>query len=58
MLDAAGTVAHLPVFIAPNYERYDANDHDAWRILYERRMTTLADTGSTVFLEGMRRRER
>jgi len=55
MLDAAGTVAHLPVFIAQNYEHYDANDHDVWRILYERRMTTLADTGSTVFLEGMRR---
>lgn len=55
MLNAAGTVAQLPVFIAQNYERYDANDHDVWRILYERRMTTLADTGSTVFLEGMRR---
>ena len=55
MLDAARSVAELPVFVAQNYERYDADDHDVWRILYERRMATLAETGSAVFLEGMRR---
>jgi phenylalanine-4-hydroxylase len=54
MRDASPSIAQLPVFIAQNYERYDANDHDVWRILYERRMTTLAETGSAVFLEGMR----
>lgn len=55
MPDAAPSVAELPVFVAQNYERYDADDHDVWRILYERRMATLAETGSAVFLEGMRR---
>lgn len=54
MHDASRSIAQLPVFIAQNYERYDENDHDVWRILYQRRMTTLAETGSAVFLEGMR----
>ena len=55
MTDAAHAVAELPVFVAQNYEAYDADDHDVWRILYQRRMATLAETGSAVFLEGMRR---
>ena len=54
MRDASPSAAQLPVFIAQNYARYDAEDHDVWRILYERRMRTLAETGSAVFLEGMR----
>jgi phenylalanine-4-hydroxylase len=52
---ASPSIAQLPVFIEQDYGRYDADDHEVWRILYERRMTTLADTGSAVFLEGMRR---
>lgn len=55
MLDASPPTAELPVFIAQNYGRYDANDHDVWRILYERRMATLVDTGSAAFLSGMER---
>ena len=53
MLDTPAAPAELPVLIAQNYERYDADDHDVWRILYERRMGTLADTGSRAFLTGM-----
>ena len=55
MSDAARSVAELPVFVAQNYDRYEPDDHDVWRILYERRMATLRETGSAVFLEGMRR---
>ena len=41
--------------ISQNYSRYTAEDHDVWRVLYERRMSTLRETGSHVFLEGMQR---
>ena len=53
MLDTPAPAAQLPVLIAQNYDRYDADDHDVWRILYQRRMATLVDTGSTAFLNGM-----
>lgn len=45
----------LPDFIAQRYDAYDAEAHDVWRILYERRMTTLLETGSDVFLTGIER---
>jgi len=45
----------LPAFLDQRYERYDAEAHDVWRILFERRMATLRDTGSEVFLRGMER---
>lgn len=45
----------LPVFREQRYARYDAEAHDVWRILSERRMTTLRATGSRVFLEGIER---
>ena len=45
----------LPQFIVQDYSAYTAENHDVWRILYERRMTTLRDTGSVVFLEGIDR---
>ena len=45
----------LPEFITQRYEGYDAEQHDVWRILYERRVRTLADTGSDVFLRGLER---
>jgi phenylalanine-4-hydroxylase len=51
----AAPIAELPTFITQRYEEYDAEAHDVWRILYERRMATLVDTGSTAFLTGMGR---
>lgn len=45
----------LPEFVAQDSARYTSDNHDVWRILYERRMATLRETGSSVFLEGMRR---
>ena len=45
----------LPAFVEQRYERYDAEAHEVWRILSERRMTTLRDTGSEVFLRGIER---
>lgn len=45
----------LPSFIHQLHDRYDAEAHDVWRILYQRRMETLEQTGSRVFLDGARR---
>lgn len=45
----------LPTFVEQNYAAYDREAHDVWRILYERRMMTLRDTGSEVFLNGIDR---
>ena len=45
----------LPAFIEQDYARYDTEAHAVWRILYERRMMTLRDTGSEVFLDGIGR---
>jgi phenylalanine-4-hydroxylase len=47
--------AALPEFIAQDASAYDAEAHDVWRTLYERRMATLQETGSAVFLDGMRK---
>jgi phenylalanine-4-hydroxylase len=47
--------ATVPTFLEQRYERYDAEAHDVWRILYERRMATLRETGSEVFLRGIER---
>jgi phenylalanine-4-hydroxylase len=47
--------AALPRFITQDHAAYTAENHDVWRILYERRMTTLRETGSIVFLEGIER---
>jgi phenylalanine-4-hydroxylase len=57
MSDAASGPAEddLPPFIDQRYAQYDAEAHDVWRVLYERRMSTLGHTGSSVFLEGMER---
>ncbi|MEN8376158.1 MAG: phenylalanine 4-monooxygenase [Gemmatimonadota bacterium] len=52
------TAAGLPpvtdptIFARQDYDAYSAEDHDVWTILYERRMTALAETGSRVFLQG------
>jgi len=45
----------LPRFITQDYTSYTAEDHAVWGILYGRRMQTLRDTGSMVFLEGIER---
>jgi phenylalanine-4-hydroxylase len=45
----------LPQFLTQDHAAYSAENHDVWRILYERRMDTLRDTGSIVFLEGIDR---
>src|SRR5688500_18475631 len=48
--------APLPAFLPQEYDtRYDAEAHDVWRILFERRMKTLVETGSDVFLTGLAR---
>ena len=52
---ASPSLAPLPAFVEQRYADYDAEAHDVWRVLYERRMGTLAETGSSVFLEGIRR---
>jgi phenylalanine-4-hydroxylase len=49
------TIAQLPTFLAQQYERYDDEAHAVWQLLFERRMATLIDTGSAVFLSGMER---
>lgn len=52
----ASHTATRPVeLVAQDMRRYDAEAHDVWRILYERRMATLRSTGSEVFLEGIER---
>jgi phenylalanine-4-hydroxylase len=45
----------LPEFIEQDYTAYDAEAHDVWRILFERRMATLQDTASRVYLDGAER---
>ena len=45
----------LPDFIRQRYDAYDDEAHDVWRLLYERRMATLLETGSDVFLTGIER---
>jgi len=42
-------------FIEQSYDSYDAEAHDVWRLLYERRMAALAHTASDVFLRGIAR---
>lgn len=47
--------AALPRFITQDHASYSAEDHAVWGILYGRRMETLRDTGSRVFLDGIDR---
>ena len=56
MLDASPPVsAGLPAFVTQRYNAYSEEAHDVWRILFERRLTTLLDTGAEPFLAGMAR---
>ena len=39
-------------FVSQDWNAYTGDNHLAWSMLYARRMATLRDTGSAVFLEG------
>ena len=55
MQDALCAHLHTPApatFISQDWSAYSDENHLAWSLLYERRMATLATTGSRVFLEG------
>lgn len=57
-MSANGTVAPLgtrPTLIPQDHRRYTAEDHAVWQLLFERRISTLERTASTVFLDGARR---
>jgi phenylalanine-4-hydroxylase len=41
------------MYITQDYQKYTAEDHDVWRILYERRVPQLRDTASQTFLKGI-----
>lgn len=47
--------APLPEFVEQDYVPYSGEEHAVWHLLFERRMSTLRDTGSRVFLDGMQR---
>lgn len=51
----APTESELPDFRAQRYDAYDAEAHEVWQILFARRMATLQETASHVFLDGMAR---
>ncbi len=42
----------LPDFIEQRWSDYTPEQHDVWRLLYQRRMNRLVSDGSRVFLEG------
>jgi len=55
MTDTLCAHLHAPApatFIEQDWSGYTADNHRAWSLLFERRMATLRDTGSRVFLEG------
>jgi len=61
-LAAGEAAANLPgdqidiesLTISQNWERYSDEDHEVWKILFERRMEQLETAASNVFLDGMR----
>jgi len=44
----------LPEFLTQDYEKYTQEDHDTWKMLYSRRMDSLKDNGSEIYLSGAR----
>jgi phenylalanine-4-hydroxylase len=55
MQDALCAHLHAPApatFISQEWSSYTDENHLAWSMLYERRMRTLHDSGSRVFLDG------
>ena len=56
MQDTLCSHLHAPApatFIEQDWDAYTAEDHLVWSTLYARRMATLRETGSRVFLEGL-----
>lgn len=43
----------LPDFVEQDYGSYTEEEHDVWRLLYSRRVGSLQETASNVFLSGM-----
>src|SRR5690606_7779283 len=52
MPHATSAPLDMSIFISQDWDAYTAENHEVWRILYERRMRTLRETGSSVFLSG------
>lgn len=61
-LEAGEAAANLPgsqididaLTINQNWERYTDEDHEVWRVMFEKRMKQLETDASNVFLDGMR----
>jgi phenylalanine-4-hydroxylase len=53
MIEAITNEAHA--FIQQHWEDYTAEQHEVWKILFNRRMSQLKDAGSKVFCEGIDR---
>ena len=51
-MQATEATIDATIFTTQEWHRYDAEQHDVWRILYARRMAELERTGSRIFLEG------
>ena len=54
-MSEAPLAAPASSFVQQDWSRYSLEQHAVWAILYERRMRSLAGTGSRVFLEGAER---
>ena len=52
MIEPSEVPAHDATFIEQRWDEYTPEDHAVWGILYERRMRSLEETGSRVFLDG------
>jgi phenylalanine-4-hydroxylase len=50
----AAAAQDVSIFTHQDWSAYTAEDHAVWGILYDRRMQSLRDTGSRVFLDGAR----
>jgi phenylalanine-4-hydroxylase len=50
----AAAAHDVSIFTHQDWSAYTAEDHAVWGILYDRRMQSLRDTGSRVFLDGAR----
>ncbi|HEX6693085.1 MAG TPA: phenylalanine 4-monooxygenase [Longimicrobiales bacterium] len=48
----AGTTTETDFFTTQDWSAYSAEQHAVWQILYERRMSTLENTGCSLFLSG------
>jgi phenylalanine-4-hydroxylase len=44
----------LPEFLTQDYSKYTQEDHDTWKMLYSRRMDSLKENGSEIYLSGAR----